>query len=123
MLQADMSRSIVLGDTDEQMEALCERMVAPGELDLQLQPVPLRQQMQVHVVVIDQIYRSILIQGNPMSGPAFSPLSCAISRRTGVICILTGSSEAEIERIIRSNTCVDLVFAKGTPLKSSLRVS
>lgn len=114
MLQADMSRSIVLGDTDEQMEAFVG--VALGELDLQLQPVPLRQQMQVHVVVIDQNIYSHTGKSDVGPGTRYAA-ELRNKGYTGVICILTGSSEAEIERIIRSNTCVDLVFPKGTPLK------
>ena len=90
--------------------------VALGELDLQLQPVPLRQQMQVHVVVIDQNIYSHTGKSDVGPGTRYAA-ELRNKGYTGVICILTGSSEAEIERIIRSNTCVDLVFPKGTPLK------
>ena len=123
MLGADVERSLVLGETEEEAGAFVDAVL--GNLDAQLcrasPPLP-----PANIAIIDQnisptqtTVRSAGARGLPQTG---IDIAAELRRRGygGVICILTGSSEREIERIRSEGLLTgsaDLVLPKGSPLK------
>uniref|UniRef100_A0A7S4BV75 Histidine kinase/HSP90-like ATPase domain-containing protein n=1 Tax=Chrysotila carterae TaxID=13221 RepID=A0A7S4BV75_CHRCT len=93
-LSADPERSGSIGETRQEIESFCD--VAMGKLDLSLSRVPLAQQREADVVIIDQ---------NLVLGSSFSVLGSDIARQLrregfrGVIGIFTGSADIEVRRL------------------------
>ena len=92
-LHADMERSISVGETRDEQDGFVD--LALGRVDVRGQPVPLEKQRPADIVLLDYNVRETLLGSEVASRLRQEGFG-------GVVCLLTGSSEAELSRLTHS---------------------
>ena len=114
MLNADPQRSCTLGETEEEQLSFVDVALGRKSATLQEMTPPLP---AADIVMLDQ---NILLDDHPhLLGSDIAAKLCEASFR-GVVCIMTGSSRHELERLAQMPG-VDLVLEKGKPLPDIAR--
>ena len=107
-LHADMERSISVGETHQEQDGFVD--LAMGRVDVHGQPVPLEEQRPADIALLDYNVRETLLG---------SEVAARLRREgfSGVVCLLTGSSNAELSRLAELEG-LDLALPKlGVPIK------